>query len=71
MIPCKEFKCLKYPVCRNKTLYNCIELSDYIMDMMVTYEDQDQVFKTMIEHFPNLNPSYKGWWRLRYGGHMR
>ncbi len=29
MIPCKEYKCLKYPACRNKTDIKCLSLLNY------------------------------------------
>lgn len=52
-LPCIKNKCLKYPVCRNKTNVNCTLL---VVAMRKIYQvtDQTQKWKFLRKHFPNV-----------------
>lgn len=62
MIPCKEYKCLKYPVCRNKTDIQCLSLFIYFTterkrlgekyNFLVRHEHAWMLIQTV---FPNLS----------------
>jgi len=48
MIPCIEIKCLKYPVCKQKTLVTCDLLREYCNELT-------------LNKFPNNNPIWMNW----------
>ena len=51
MIPCIEDKCLKYPVCKSKTILDCTLILNYYK-LLSPYSFQ--VWHTLHEHLPNL-----------------
>ena len=55
-LPCKEIKCLKYPVCKQSKFITCTPLREYCDEVtqISKFQDGEDVWDILYSTFPNL-----------------